>query len=104
MKSSKLQTALTLGSMLFLLSACSMEASISSLIEDVKNLQIPGQAHGIVSGASQSQSPTNSTNKYKVSVSAGGIGGSTLSTTSLVHTTAAGYKVYSSVQGAVVSE
>jgi hypothetical protein len=104
MKSGKLQTMFVFGFMVISLTACSMEASIQSLVDDIKILKAPGQAHGIASGAGQAQTATGGSN-YKVSGAVGIVGGSTLSnSTSLVHTTASGLKVYSSVQGAIVSE
>lgn len=105
MKSIKIKNVAVFGALVFLLTACSMEASIQSLIDDIKILKAPGQAHGISSGAVQYASPTNSTNKFIVSGAVGFTGGSTYTNSpSLVHTTANGMKVYSSVQGAIVAE
>ena len=104
MKTVRIQKLLVFGSMVLLLSACSMEASIQSLIDDIKVLKAPGQAHGITSGSSQAVTATGGGN-YKVSASVGVTGGSTFSNnTTIVHTTASGLKVYSSLQGAIVAE
>jgi len=105
MKSSGFQKLLVFGSLVLLLTACSMEASIQSLIDDIKILKAPGQVLGISSGSTQAVSPTNSTNKFVVSAAVGFTGGSNYSASpSLVHTTANGMKVYSAVQGAIVAE
>lgn len=100
----KLRPLLLFGFFALALSACSMEASIQSLVDEINVLKAPGQVHGIATGAVQGQSPTNSTNKYLVSSSVGITGGSSLTSTSLVYTTTSGLKVYSSVQGAIVSK
>jgi hypothetical protein len=107
MKSGSLQKLFVFGSVILLLSACSMEASIQSLIDDIKVLKAPGQAQGISSGAVQAKTATGGSG-YIVSSSVGFLGASTYTAgptaTSLVHTTASGLKVYSSVQGAIVAE
>lgn len=101
MKNGMFHRLFVFGSMVLLLSACSMEASIQSLIDDIKILKAPGQAHGITSGSTQAAR----VGPYKVSVSVGVTGSSTLTNSpSLVHTTASGLKVYSSLQGAIVAE
>jgi hypothetical protein len=112
MKSGKLQSVLVFGAMLITLTACSMEASIQSLVDTIEVLKAPGSAQGITSGSTEAANPTwgsgpnqgTANSAYKVYVSAGPVGGSNLSNNSLVHTTASGYKVFSTVQGAIVSE
>ena len=104
MKNNGIQRLIVFGSLALLLSACSMEASIQSLVDDIAILKAPGQAHGITSGSTQAVTATGGSN-YKVSVSVGVLGGSTLTNNpSIVHTTASGLKVYSSLQGAIVAE
>ncbi|RYZ75996.1 MAG: hypothetical protein EOP04_32610 [Proteobacteria bacterium] len=103
MKTHGIHKLLVFGSLALLLSACSMEASIQSLVDEIAILKAPGQAHGITSGSAQSV--TTQSGLYKVSASVGVTGSSTLTNNpSIVHTTSSGLKVFSSLQGAIVAE
>lgn len=102
---SKLTPAILFTTLALLLSACSMEASIKSLEDGIKTLQAPGQPAGITSGSSQAQLTTdgsNGTHPYRVSTSVGVLGANNLTTKGMYHNTGT-YKVYSSLQGALVS-
>jgi hypothetical protein len=109
MRAPKLQSALVFAVLALMLSACSMEASIQSLVEDINPFQAPGQVHGITSGSGQAQKSTNLTTsavgEYKVSASVGIVGATTTDTTKNSYTeTSGGYKVFSTVQGAIVAQ
>ncbi|HEY8272814.1 MAG TPA: hypothetical protein VIG33_18115 [Pseudobdellovibrionaceae bacterium] len=103
MRTAKLQSILVFATLAIILSACSMEASIQNLAEEVKSLKAPGQAHGITSGSGQMKKDLTS-GTYKVSASIGVVGGTNKVNNSLYHQTASGFKVYSTVQGAIVSQ
>ncbi|WP_413290087.1 hypothetical protein [Bdellovibrio sp. HCB337] len=102
MKSAKLQSMLVFAILALMLTACSMEASIQSLVPDIKIFKAPGQAHGITSGSGQMK--VTNTGTYKVSASVGIVGATNGANNSAVHTTSGGYKVYGTVQGAIVSQ
>lgn len=106
MRTTKLHSVLVFAILAIMLSGCSMEASIQSLVDEVKSLKASGQAHGITSGSGQMQKASVSgvASGYKVSASVGIVGGTNSTNHSLYHETSAGYKVYSTVQGAIVSE
>lgn len=106
MKTTKLQTVGLFAVMALMLSACSMEASIQSLV-DVNIFKAPGQAHGITSGSGQMQTTTEAgtgLQKYKVSSSVGIVGATNTTNNNLYYQTSGGYKVYGTVQGAMVSQ
>jgi len=102
MKVAKIQSVIVFAILALMLAACSMEASIQSMIDTNKILSAPGQAHGITSGSGQAQA-TN-TGSYKVSASVGLVGASNGANNSAVYTTSGGYKVYGTLQGAIVSQ
>jgi len=101
MKSSKFQSLIVFAAMALTLTACSMEASIQSLVDTVKTLKVPGQAQGITSGSVEAQTASGGQN-YIVYGSVGVVGGSSASSM-MIHTTN-NYKVYSTVQGAIIAE
>jgi hypothetical protein len=108
MRTAKLQSVLVFATLALMLSACSMEASIQSLVEDIKILKAPGQAHGITSGSGQAKQTTNistsAVGEYKVSASVGIVGATNTTTNSAYTETTGGYKVYSTLQGAIVAQ
>lgn len=91
-----------------MLTACSMEASIQSLVPDIEIFKAPGQAHGITSGSGQVKKTVNTSTsavgEYKVSSSVGIVGATNTNNTNLYYQTSGGYKVYGTVQGAIVSQ
>jgi hypothetical protein len=103
MRTAKLQSILIFATLALMLSACSMEASIQNLVEDIKILNASGQAHGITSGSGQMKKDLTS-GGYKVSASVGVVGATNAANNSLYLQTAGGYKVYSTIQGALISK
>lgn len=108
MRTAKLQSVVVFALLALMLTACSMEASIQSLIPDIGIFKAPGQAHGITSGSAQMKptvnTATSAVGEYKVSASAGVVGSTNLSNTKLYYQTTGGYKVYGTVQGAIVAQ
>lgn len=107
MRTAKLQSVLVFAMLALTLTACSMEASIQSLVPDIGIFKAPGQAHGITSGSGQMKSTSEvgtGLNKYKVSSSVGVVGSTSPSTTNIYYQTSGGYKVYGTVQGAIVAQ
>lgn len=102
MRSVSVRKTLIFGAFVGLLSACSMSASIQSLVPTANTLTAPGQAQGIASGAGQAK--VSNTGNYSMSSVVGLTGGSSTTTNSMVSTTTGGYKVYTTVQGAIVSQ
>lgn len=103
MKAAKIHSVFVFAILALMLTACSMEASIESLIENTDNvLSAPGQTHGITSGSGQEK--LTNTGNYKVSSSIGVVGATNGTNNSLVYTTSGGYKVYGTIQGAIVSQ
>lgn len=102
MKAARAQSIVVFALLALMLSACSMEASIQSLVPDIKIFKAPGQAHGITSGSGQMK--VTDTGNYKVSASVGIVGATNSANNSGLHTTSGGYKVYGTVQGAIVSQ
>lgn len=100
MKTTSIQSVLVYAIMALTLTACSMEASIQDFIEDINPLKAPGQAHGITSGSGQAKQA----GQYKVSASVGIVGATNTSNKSLYYETSGGYKVFGTLQGAIVSE
>ncbi len=100
MRTAKLQSILVFATLALMLSACSMEASIQSLVDNIKTFTAPGQAHGITSGSGQGKV----VGQYKVSTSLGIVGSSNTANNSIYYKTTGGYKVYSTLQGAIVSQ
>lgn len=103
MRTAKLNSILVFATLALMLSACSMEASIQNLVEDIKILKAPGQAHGITSGSGQMKKDLTS-GGYKVSASVGVVGATNSVNNSLYLQTSGGYKIYSTIQGAIVSQ
>ncbi|MGZ3744193.1 MAG: hypothetical protein ACXVB1_04930 [Pseudobdellovibrionaceae bacterium] len=103
MKVARLQSIMIFATLAVMLTACSMEASIQSLVDDIKALKSPGTAQGITSGSGQMKKDLTS-GTYKVSASIGVVGGTNTVNHSLYSQTSGGYKVYSTVQGALVSQ
>lgn len=89
-----------LSSLMILLSGCSMEASIESLTKDSPiKMQEPAKPIGLVSGSTQMGTATGGGVTYHVQSSAGGY------TSGIEQKTSDNsYKIYSSVQGALVSK
>lgn len=108
MRTAKLQSVLVFAMLALMLTACSMEASIQSLVPDIGIFKAPGQAHGITSGSGQMKKTVNTSTsavgEYKVSTSVGVVGSTSPSTTNIYYQTSGGYKVYGTVQGAIVSQ
>ncbi len=108
MRTAKLQSVFVFAMLALTLTACSMEASIQSLVPDIQLFKAPGQAHGITSGSGQMKKTVNTTTsavgEYKVSSSVGVVGGTNTNNASLYYQTSGGYKVYGTVQGAMVSQ
>jgi len=108
MRTAKLQSVIVFAMLALMLTACSMEASIQSLIPDIGIFKAPGQAHGITSGSGQSKKTYNTSTaavgEYKVSASVGLVGSTSPSTPSNYYTTSGGYKVFGTVQGSIVAE
>lgn len=102
MKSISLRKTLIFTAFAGLLSACSMNASIQSLVPTATTLTASSQAQGIASGAGQAK--VTNTGNYSVSSAAGMVGGSNTTNNSMVTTTSGGYQVYSTVQGAIISQ
>jgi hypothetical protein len=102
MRAAKLQSVVVFAVLALMLTACSMEASIQSLVPDIGIFKAPGQAHGITSGSGQTK--TTSSGQYKVSSSVGIVGATNTNTTNLFYKTSGGYKVYGTLQGAIVSQ
>lgn len=86
-----------------MLSACSIDASVQHLLSDLKILSSPKQAHGITSGSAQMKQDLTS-GGYKISTSVGVVGATNSVNNSLLHQTVGGYKVYSTLQGVLVSQ
>jgi hypothetical protein len=91
-KPNKVNRFLFLGFMSLLLQACSMEASISDLIE--KTFLEKSQLTGFVSSSTQNEVTARG---YVIQSSSGDY------SNKIEETTAGGYKVYVSVQGNIVS-
>ncbi|MBS1970056.1 MAG: hypothetical protein JSU04_07095 [Bdellovibrionales bacterium] len=107
MRTAKLQSVIVFAMLALMLTACSMEASIQSLVPDIEIFKAPGQAHGITSGSGQMKATSEvgtGLNKYKVSSSVGIVGATNANNTNLYYQTSGGYKVYGTVQGAIVSQ
>lgn len=108
MRTAKLQPVVIFALLALMLTACSMEASIQSLIPDIEIFKAPGQAHGITSGSAQMQKTTNTSTsaigEYKVSASVGVVGSTNLTDNKLYYQTSGGYKVYGTVQGAIIAQ
>jgi len=102
MKAAKLQSLIVFAILALMLTACSMEASIQNLVPDISILKAAGQAHGITSGSGQMQ--VTNTGTYKVSASVGVVGATNNADHGAVYSTSGGYKVFGTVQGAIVSE
>lgn len=103
MKVAKIHSVMVFALLALMLTACSMEASIESLIDtNLDILNAAGQTHGITSGSGQHK--LTNTGTYKVSTSVGVVGGTNGANNSLIYTTSGGYKVYGTVQGAIVSQ
>ncbi|MGZ6470055.1 MAG: hypothetical protein ACXWRZ_02775 [Bdellovibrio sp.] len=84
------------------LSGCSVDVSVEHLAEKFKIFSSKG-GEGITSGSGQMKKDLTSGN-YKVSSSVGVVGGTNTVNNSLYHQTQSGYKVFSTVQGAIVSQ
>lgn len=102
MKTAKLQSILVFAILALMLTACSMEASIQDLVATIETLKAPGQAHGITSGSGQMKK--TGSGDYTVSASVGIVGSTNTTNKSLYYETTSGYKVYGTVQGAIVSQ
>ncbi|MGZ3770505.1 MAG: hypothetical protein ACXVCP_19545 [Bdellovibrio sp.] len=102
MRTKNLKSILVFSALAMTLSACSMEASISSLVENFTNFKPSKGGEGLTSGSGQMQKVTSGA--YKVSSSVGVVTGTNTVNNSLYHQTAGGYKVYNTVQGAIVSQ
>lgn len=109
MKNTQLRNVFIYSALAFALTACSMEASIESIVDDIKLFQAPAKAHGLASGAAQMQLTTDTgsgvVGAYKYSHTVGLTGGSNGQSNALKYTTTAGgYKVYGTIQGAMVAK
>lgn len=103
MRATKLRSVLVFAAMALTLTACSMEASIQDIIDVAEVLKAPGQVHGITSGSGQKKKDLTS-GQYTVSASVGIVGSTNTTNKSLYHQTSGGYKVFGSLQGAIVAE
>jgi len=91
---------LTLLALMMLATAgCSMEASLENITNDIiQTLQAPAKSTGLVSGSTQTGTTTGGATTYHVQSTVGNY------MSGIEQQTSGGaYKVYSSVQGAIVS-
>ena len=85
--------------MLLFATGCSMEASLESMTESVIKFMDPAKTTGLVSGSTQTGTASGGGVTYQVQTTVGSY------MSGIEQTTSDGsYKVYSSVQGAIVSQ
>ncbi len=80
-------------------SGCSMEASLQKLASEHPSILLPAKASGLVAGSSQIGTATDGVTTYHVQSTVGNF------TSEIAQETTDGsYKIYGSVQGALISE
>lgn len=102
-QTTKLKTILIFATLVTMLTACSIELSVENRAEKNSALKPSKIGQGITSGSVQMKKDVT-TGTYKISASAGTVGGTNTVNNSLYHQTPGGYKIFSTVQGTLVSK